>query len=276
MRFRHSPVIRATAIVAAALSTAALATGPSYAGPSAEPTRALASPAGPDSPQRVTLKVGQQSADAVTTAASTPAGVLREAGVELNAHDKLLLVRDGRTVRTTKPTRQVRAGDTVKVVRIFKHVGVRRDTIDNRTILVKTSKLAPGRRKVVAQGHNGVMKVRVVRWARNGEGYDTNVRRKVVKAPAPRRVLVGDRWGTVPGTCHLNWRALAGCESGGNPRAVNPAGYYGLYQFDTGTWGSVGGRGLPTQASADEQTYRAQKLYQQRGRSPWPNCGRLL
>jgi len=88
------------------------------------------------------------------------------------------------------------------------------------------------------------------------------------RAPAPSRS--GDRAST------LNWRALARCESSGNPRAVNPAGYYGLYQFDLGTWRSVGGSGVPTAASAGEQTYRAKLLYKQRGRSPWPNCGRLL
>lgn len=276
MRFRHSHTpSRATAVAAAALSAVALATGPSYAGPAADSDRSLASPARPGQPQQVALRVGTSPVEVVTTDSPTPRGVLSDAGVSLNSHDQLLLVRDGRTVRR-EPTRQVRAGDTVKVVRIFKHVGVRRDTIENRTVVQKTSRLAPGKRKVVAPGRDGVAKVRVVRWARNGKGFDTHVTRKVVKAPAPRRVLVGDRWGTVPGTGHLNWRALAGCESGGNPRAVNPAGYYGLYQFDTGTWRSVGGHGLPTQASADEQTYRAQRLYQQRGRSPWPNCGRLL
>ena len=81
---------------------------------------------------------------------------------------------------------------------------------------------------------------------------------------------------TMTKAAKLNWKALAKCESGNRPRAVNPAGYYGLYQFDTGTWRSVGGSGLPTAASAAEQTYRAKLLYQQRGRSPWPTCGRLL
>jgi soluble lytic murein transglycosylase-like protein len=89
-------------------------------------------------------------------------------------------------------------------------------------------------------------------------------------------VLVGRKAYSVPGVDGLNWGALANCESGGNPRAVNPAGYYGLYQFDLGTWRSVGGSGLPTAASAAEQTYRAKLLYKQRGRSPWPTCGRLL
>jgi len=72
------------------------------------------------------------------------------------------------------------------------------------------------------------------------------------------------------------WAAVAKCESGGNPRAVNPAGYYGLFQFDRQTWRSVGGSGSPASASASEQLMRAKKLYSQRGASPWPVCGRHL
>lgn len=267
MRFRHSPVRSATAIVAAALSVAALSTTPSYAASSSETASASAG--------QVRLRVGQAPVRLVSSDADTPRGVLKDAGVELNAHDTLLLMRGDRVVRQ-RPTRQIRPGDTVKVVRVFKHVGVRHQSIDNHTIVRKTTRLAPGERKVVARGRDGVAKVRVTHWARNGRRFDTDVKRSVAKAPKPRRVLVGDRWGTVPGTGHLNWGALANCESGGNPRAVNPAGYYGLYQFDTGTWASVGGHGLPSHASADEQTFRAQRLYSQRGRSPWPNCGRLL
>ena len=72
------------------------------------------------------------------------------------------------------------------------------------------------------------------------------------------------------------WRKVANCESSGNPRAVNPAGYYGLFQFDLRTWRSVGGSGNPAKASAAEQLMRAKKLYSQRGASPWPVCGRFL
>ena len=75
----------------------------------------------------------------------------------------------------------------------------------------------------------------------------------------------------------LNWSALAACESGGNPGIVSANGmYHGLYQFDVQTWRSVGGSGLPSQASAAEQTKRAQILYNQRGSSPWPVCGSRL
>jgi soluble lytic murein transglycosylase-like protein len=79
--------------------------------------------------------------------------------------------------------------------------------------------------------------------------------------------------GSSPG---LNWAALARCESGGNPRAVNPAGYYGLYQFDVRTWRSVGGKGYPHRKTRRQQTVRAKKLYQRRGSSPWPHCGPRL
>lgn len=62
------------------------------------------------------------------------------------------------------------------------------------------------------------------------------------------------------------------CESGGNYSAVNPAGYYGAYQFDLQTWRSVGGTGYPHHASPAEQDMRAQMLYNSRGSSPWPVC----
>jgi soluble lytic murein transglycosylase-like protein len=67
--------------------------------------------------------------------------------------------------------------------------------------------------------------------------------------------------------------AIASCESGGDPTAVNAAGYYGKYQFDLGTWASVGGTGNPAEAPEAEQDYRAALLYQRAGASPWPNCG---
>ena len=83
-----------------------------------------------------------------------------------------------------------------------------------------------------------------------------------------------------PGTGSLlDWHALAMCESTDNPRAVSPSGRSrGLYQFDLTTWRSrsVGGHGDPINASRAEQTLRAQRLYADRGRAPWPVCGRYL
>jgi hypothetical protein len=76
------------------------------------------------------------------------------------------------------------------------------------------------------------------------------------------------------GTGEIDWRALARCESGGNPHVTDPSGRYGgLYQFDAGTWHSLGGHGLPQNASVTEQTSRARALFHERGLSPWPVCG---
>lgn len=68
--------------------------------------------------------------------------------------------------------------------------------------------------------------------------------------------------------------AIAACESGGDPTVVDASGtYYGKYQFDLGTWASVGGSGSPADASEAEQDYRAALLYSRAGSSPWPVCG---
>src|SRR5688500_4479793 len=68
--------------------------------------------------------------------------------------------------------------------------------------------------------------------------------------------------------------AIASCESGGDPTAVSADGTYrGKYQFDTGTWASVGGSGDPAAAPEEEQDMRAAILYSRAGSSPWPVCG---
>lgn len=76
------------------------------------------------------------------------------------------------------------------------------------------------------------------------------------------------------GVSRSTLNAIAACESGGNPRAISSGGTYrGKYQFDYGTWESVGGHGDPAAASEAEQDYRAALLYSRAGSSPWPVCG---
>ncbi|MBE7699714.1 transglycosylase family protein [Oerskovia sp. Sa1BUA8] len=72
------------------------------------------------------------------------------------------------------------------------------------------------------------------------------------------------------------WAALAKCESGGNPATNTGNGYYGLYQFSASTWRAMGGSGLPSEASAAEQTQRAQALQARSGWGQWPACSKKL
>jgi Transglycosylase-like domain len=68
--------------------------------------------------------------------------------------------------------------------------------------------------------------------------------------------------------------AIGACESGDDPTAVSADGTYrGKYQFDQGTWESVGGTGDPAAAPESEQDYRAALLYSESGSTPWPICG---
>jgi resuscitation-promoting factor RpfB len=77
----------------------------------------------------------------------------------------------------------------------------------------------------------------------------------------------------------LNWAGVANCESGGNWHDNTGNGYYGGLQFSYSTWLSNGGGKYAARAdlaTEAEQIDIATKLYDSRGSSPWPVCGRYL
>ena len=79
--------------------------------------------------------------------------------------------------------------------------------------------------------------------------------------------------GSSSGACGGALSCIAACESGGNYSTNTGNGYYGAYQFSQSTWNAVGGAGVPSDASPEEQDMRAQMLYESQGSSPWPSCG---
>lgn len=263
-------VVAGTAVAALMLT---LAPGAAAAG---EPTSGLARSDGTDDQVSVRLKVATQPVVEVAVAPRVwPGRLMAVQGIAVDGNDLVEVVREGREV--TGRHKRVRNGDIVRLVAVEKSRTSKGTTVRAGVVEVPTTKLAPGRREVVREGRAGLRRVVAVRTLHNGEPVAYRViDRTMVREPRARRVLVGREPRSVPAADGLNWGALAGCESGGNPRAVNPAGYYGLYQFNVATWRSVGGSGLPHHASAGEQTYRAKLLYASRGRSPWPTCGRLL
>ena len=74
------------------------------------------------------------------------------------------------------------------------------------------------------------------------------------------------------------------CESTDNYRAVSPSGKYrGAYQFDQPTWDGVAERHFPWLAGLDPvdaepwwQDAMTRALWSERGRQPWPVCGKRV
>ena len=109
--------------------------------------------------------------------------------------------------------------------------------------------------------------------------FHKTIRFTVAQMEAAHRAKVRrerrELYATLPGgVSQATLDAIGACESGGDPAIVSSDGTYrGKYQFDYGTWESVGGSGDPAAASEQEQDYRAALLYSQSGSSPWPVCG---
>ncbi|GHI23431.1 hypothetical protein Shyd_48020 [Streptomyces hydrogenans] len=206
----------------------------------------------------------------VRTNAATVAEALDEAGITLGGEDTTSVPGE------TFP----RDGQTVTVLRITGSTQTREEAVPYAVERVRDPALFAGTEVVERQGVPGLR--RITYHLRSVNGVRQKPRRtgeELVREPVSRKVRVGTRAlpTSVAGADGLDWGALAACESGGRPNAVDPSGTYGgLYQFDPGTWRSLGGSGVAQDAPAAEQTFRAKKLYVQRGAGPWPHCGRRL
>ena len=218
----------------------------------------------------------------LTSTATDVAGLLGEAGVT---------VREGDEV-SAPVTGAVTAGLRVQVVRVDRAQSTEVVDLPHGSRTEQTDALFTGERKVVTEGVDGSKTVTFDDVLRDGVRAQHDLAGEVVEvAPVEEVVQVGTKARPAPapaptaasgsapatGSDGLDWGALAACESGGNPGIVSSNGlYHGLYQFSVQTWRAVGGSGLPSQASAAEQTNRAKILYQRSGRGQWPVCGRKL
>ena len=72
------------------------------------------------------------------------------------------------------------------------------------------------------------------------------------------------------------WDRLATCEAGGNWSINTGNGYYGGLQFSLSSWKAVGGSGLPSNASRQEQISKGKRLQSVQGWGAWPACSRKL
>ncbi|MER7824419.1 ubiquitin-like domain-containing protein [Streptomyces sp. NPDC096097] len=206
----------------------------------------------------------------IRTNAATVQEALDQAGITLQGQD----------TTSVPPTDFPRDGQTVTVLRITGTREVREERIPYVTEKVEDPDLFAGTEVVERAGRPGARRVTYSLRTVNGVRQKPRpIADEVVREPVTQLVKVGTKAlpSSVAGADGLNWAALAQCESGGRPAATDASGTYGgLYQFDVRTWQGLGGSGRPQDASGTEQTYRAKKLYVQRGASPWPHCGRRL
>ncbi|MGP3952734.1 ubiquitin-like domain-containing protein [Streptomyces sp. 7N604] len=206
----------------------------------------------------------------IRTNASTVREAVAQAGIVLRGQDTTSVPQDSFP----------RDGQTISVMRITGTKEVREEPIPFRTVRHLDPTLFQGTEVVVQQGQQGAERVTYALKTVNGvRQKPRKLRSEVARRPRDQVVHVGTKPPprSVAGADRLNWTAMARCESGGRANAVDASGTYGgLYQFDSRTWQQLGGRGRPQDAPPAEQTYRAKKLYVQRGASPWPHCGRKL
>ena len=221
----------------------------------------------------MTVEIGGD-AHVLVTAASTVGDALTEAGIVVNPDDHVSVPLD------TRPS----DGLAVVVVRITSNQTLESTPIPFTTITKNEPTLLVGTRKVGQVGKNGTLvSTYELSFADGKQTAKTLVSKQITVQPVQQIVLVGTKPKPKPQPVFyptkadgLNWAALAGCESGGRPNAVRGP-FYGMYQFRVSTWHAVGGSGLPSDASASEQTYRAQLLYARSNwKTQWPTCGHLL
>lgn len=215
-------------------------------------------------PARVRVLDGGRASEVTTTAASV-SQLFAEIPLRLSATDRVSVPLDrypahGSTISITR----IRDGKQVETQSVAYAVERRPD----KTMWVDTT-------RVLVYGMAGVRVLTYAVTHTNGKLTSKRlVGNQVTVRPRTKVVLYGTKKRTVDS---LNWWALAQCESGNNPRAVSRSGEYrGLYQFRLSTWRSVGGVGDPIDASREEQTLRAKRLYLRSGWRPWPVCGRRL
>ena len=215
--------------------------------------------------RHVTFLVDGKSVQVSTTAATVTAA-MAQAGITLHNQDAPSVAA------ASVPT----DGETISINRITGTTETKQISIPFQTTKVNDSSQYVGTTSVTTQGVVGEETVTYAVQVVNGvKQAPKQISETVTKQPVNEVESVGTK--ALPTSASsLNWAALANCESGGNPSENTGNGFYGMYQFTVSTWDSLGGSGLPSDASAATQTALAEKLYTEAGSGQWPVCGHYL
>jgi uncharacterized protein YabE (DUF348 family) len=218
-------------------------------------------------PQRVTVKIGDQRAHQRTIAAFDAKDALDRLGVRYDANDRI----------RPKAGHVLEKGDRIVLTRVaIRHRSVTGETMPFRTIRREDSSMAAGTTDTVRAGRTGLRDVTYKVVRHNG----TVVKRIVLRQQVHRKPVAAIvEVGTKPAAANhaggnSAWDRIAACESGGNWAANTGNGYYGGLQFSLGTWRAYGGTGRPDQHSRAEQIAVAERVRAaEGGYGAWPVCG---
>ena len=202
----------------------------------------------------------------LNTTAATVTQAMAQAGIVLHNQDSASVPA------TSVPTN----GETISINRITGTTETKEVSIPFQTTQVSDPNAYTGTSSVTTQGVDGQETVTYAVLVVNGvKQAPKQISESVTQKPVNEVVSTGTK--ALPSSAaDLDWTALATCESGDNPAEDTGNGFYGMYQFTISTWDSLGGSGLPSDASAATQTALAEKLYTEAGAGQWPVCGRNL
>jgi uncharacterized protein YabE (DUF348 family) len=213
-------------------------------------------------PKNVTIEADGKSETLNGTTAPTVGAALKQAGVKLDANDEVQPAAD----------ELLDPNDKVEVTRIEQVNKTEVVDIPQPVKYQDDKNLAKGTTKVVEPGREGRAREHVLVTKADGDERSRLVLDTAQLAkPQTRIVIRGTK--PVPVEPLGVWDKIAACESGGNWHTNTGNGYYGGLQFSAATWHSVGGTGLPSDHSREEQIKFAKILQARSGWGQWGCAG---
>jgi uncharacterized protein YabE (DUF348 family) len=214
----------------------------------------------------------------LSTTDLTVADVLKDSAVTLGAEDRVI----------PAAAAAVTAGETIIVQRVTHGQVTGAVAVPFATTNQSDPTMTTGTSSVITRGKAGSAQVTYdVVYVDGVASAQTQLTSTQTVAPVTQVVKVGTKAKPVVASAApapvsssgLNWDAVAACESGGNWAINTGNGYYGGLQFNISTWISNGGGAYASRAdlaTRAQQIAVATNLYNARGSSPWPVCGKRL
>jgi uncharacterized protein YabE (DUF348 family) len=197
----------------------------------------------------------------VRTQATTIGGMLSEKGIKLTKDDRVLPAVDTKIV----------SGLPVRVWREGKQTITSEEPINFDIEKIQDGDRSVGYINITTPGVKGLRNATYEIIVQDGKEVSRKeIASLTTKQPIKQVEIVGAKL-SFSGDFAAALAKLRSCEGGYTSNTGN--GYYGAYQFDQQTWGTVANPSDYGSASPAEQDNAAYQLYLRRGWHPWPVCG---